>query len=256
VAETDLELQLRVWKDLAVSKQILMRAATDALQLDPDCSPDELKRALEAAIKRSIEADVKVGKAEEQAGTAIAALEKKLADSQKAVHVAEAARAEALAQQEKLQQQITDLRDERAREAKSFKERLVERERTLKAINTALSDTPENVVKKLKTLSKQKKDESDARKQAEAQAAALRKDKSQLEQSIKELKATQDDALQLATRYRELHALCETLRGQLEPRVEDKESLPEVPALDAAPLEAIEKAGPPEEKKPRAKRKR
>jgi colicin import membrane protein len=256
VAETELQLQLKVWKDLAISKQMLMRAATDALQLDPDCSQEELKLELEAAIKRAIEADVKVGKAQEQAATAMAALEKKLADSQKAVDAAEAAQAEALANQQTLQQQITDLRTETANEVKSLKERLAEKERALKAINTALSDTPENVVKKLKALNKQKKDESDARKQVEEQAATLRKDKNKLEQSVKELKAAQETAAQLAERYRELHTLCSTLHGQLEPLVDDKDSLPAVPALDGALLEGIEKAGTPEEKKTGAKGKR
>lgn len=256
MAETDLELQLRVWKELAISKQMLMHAATDALKLDPDCSQEELKLALEAAIKRSIGADVDVSTAQEQANIAIAAVEKKLADSQKSLYVAEAAYAAALANQQKLQQQIIDGRSNTANEVNKLKERLVEKERALQAINTALSDTPENVVKKLKTLKKQKMDESDARKQAEENAATLRKDKSKLEQSVKELKAAQDNAVQLAARYRELHALCGTLHDQLESLVEDKNSLTAVPALDGALLEAIEKAGTPEEKKPDAKGKR
>lgn len=256
MTEIDLELQLKVWKDLAISKQMLIRAATDALKLDPDCSQEELQLALEAAIKRSIEADVNVSKAQEQASVAIAAVEKKLADSQKALHAAEAARAEAFANQEKLQQQIADVRTNTANEVSSLKERLAEKERALKAINTALSDTPENVVKKLKALNKQKMDESAARKQAEETAAALRKEKTQLEQSVKELKAAQDNAVQLAAHYRELHAQCGSLRDRLESLVEDKESLTAVPALDGALLEAIEKAGTAEEKKPGAKGKR
>ncbi len=256
MAEVDLELQLRVWKDLAISKQMLIRAATDALKLDPDCTQEELKLALEAAIKRSIEADVNVSKAQEQAKIAISAVEKKLADSQKSIHVAEAAYAEALANQQKLQQQIIDVRNSAAKEVNSLKERLAEKERALKAINTALSDTPENVVKKLKALNKQKMDESAARKQAEENAATLRKEKSKLEQSVKESKASQDNAVQLAARYRELHALCRTLHDQLESLVEDKKSLTAVPTLDDALLEAIEKSGTPEEKKTGTKGKR
>ena len=41
------DLQLKVWKELAISKQILMRAATEALKLDPECTQEELKDALE-----------------------------------------------------------------------------------------------------------------------------------------------------------------------------------------------------------------
>lgn len=256
MAETDAELQLRVWKELAISKQILMRGATDALKLDPNCSQEELKVALEAAIKRSIEADVDVSKAQEQAKIAIAAAEKKLADNKRALDIAEAARAEALANQEKLQQQIVDERSNSAKEVKKLKESLAEKDRALKAINTALSDTPENVVKKLKQLKKQKMDESDARKQAEEFAATLRKDKRNLEQSVKEMQAAQDNAAKLAAQYRELHTLCGTLHDQLKPLVEDAKALTAVPKLDSALLESIEKVGAEEEKKPGAKGKR
>ena len=51
--QPEFELQLKVWKELAVSKQILMRAATDALGLDPECSSEELKEALAAAVEKT-----------------------------------------------------------------------------------------------------------------------------------------------------------------------------------------------------------
>lgn len=254
MAETDAELQLRVWKELAVSKQMLMRAATDALKLDPNCSQQELKEALEATIKRSIEAEADVGKSQDQAKLAVAVVEKKLADSQKSLGIAEAARAEALANQQKLQQQLLDERSNTANELKKLKASLAEKERELKAINTALSDTPENVVKKLKTLKKQKMDESDARKQAEEAIATLRKDNKNLEQSIKEMRAAQDNAVKLAALHRELHTLCGALHDQLKPLVEDVKTLPAVPSLDSALLEGIEKAGAQEEQKPGAKK--
>ena len=152
--DNDAELELKVWKDLAISKQMLMRVATDALKLDPNCSQEELKEALEAAIKRSIEADVDVSRAEEQAKTAIAAMEKQLAASKKAENIAEAAMSEALEKQERLKQQGVDDRASSAKEVKKLQESIVEKDRALKAINTALSDTPENVLKKLKMLKK------------------------------------------------------------------------------------------------------
>ena len=48
--QAQLELQLKVWKDLAISKQVLMRTAAIALKLDPDCSQDVLKEALESTV--------------------------------------------------------------------------------------------------------------------------------------------------------------------------------------------------------------
>ncbi len=192
VAETDAELQLRVWKELAISKQVLMRAATDALKLDPNCSQEELKEALEATIKRSAEAELEVSRAQEQAKLAVAAVEKKLAETKKSLDVSEAALTEARTNQEKLQQQIANERNNHALELKKIKDSLAEKERALKTISTTLSDTPENVVKKLKALKKQKMDESDARKKAEEAISTLRKEKQKLEQSLKELQAAQE----------------------------------------------------------------
>jgi colicin import membrane protein len=189
VSENDLEMQLNIWKEMAISKQMLMLTATDALKLDENCSQEELRVALDDAIRRSIEADVDISRAEEQAKTAIAMMEKKLADSRKNVDVAKAAHAEALAAQQVIQQQISDERNSSAIEIKKLQETIAERDRALKAIKNALSDTPENIVKKLKTLKKQKLDEADARKEAEKVNLTLRKEKQALEKTIKEMQA-------------------------------------------------------------------
>ncbi|WP_127478219.1 hypothetical protein [Sulfurivermis fontis] len=249
MAEADLELQLKVWKDLAISKQVLMRAATDALKLDPNCSQEELKAALDNAIKRYIEADISVSKAQEQAKVAVSTMEKKLADSEKARNIAEAARAETQAKLEKFEQQMVAERAQHAAEVKKLKDAVAEKERAIKAINTALADTPENVVKKLKALKKEKMDEADARKEVAAANAALRKEKQALEQQVKNMQAAQDNAAKLAEKYRELYTLCSDLHAQLKSLVEDAKSLPELPALEVAALEGIEKAGAEEEKK-------
>ena len=87
--QAQLELQLKVWKELAISKQVLMRTATDALKLDPNCSQDELKVALETFIRKISKADAEVVQAREQAKQAIAELEKKLAITERAQSVAE-----------------------------------------------------------------------------------------------------------------------------------------------------------------------
>ena len=49
VSQAQKDIPLKVWKELAISKQILMRMATDVLKLDPECTQDELKEALEGA---------------------------------------------------------------------------------------------------------------------------------------------------------------------------------------------------------------
>ena len=83
VEQAQLELQLKVWKELAISKQMLMRTAAEALKLDPNCSQEELKTALEAALKKVAEADASVVTAREQAKSSILAMEQKLAAAQK-----------------------------------------------------------------------------------------------------------------------------------------------------------------------------
>ena len=175
MGEADLEVELKVWKELAVAKQILIATATDALGLDPDCPPEELRAALDKAIKRSIEADVRVKDAQDQARTAVAVMEKKASDSEKARNKAEAELNEIRETQKDSDQNMAGERALHAKEMQKIKTDLAARQDELKAINVALADTPQNVVKKLKKLKKEKLDESAARQQAEALSRTLRK---------------------------------------------------------------------------------
>jgi len=229
VDQAKLELQLKVWKELAISKQILMQAATDALGLDPDCKPEELKLALDGAIKQGIEADVNVSKAREQASLAIAVMEKKVAASERTQVIAEDTKADMLTVKEKSEQDMTVERVAHAKEMKKIKDLLAAKESALKTINKALADTPENVIKKLKALKKQKDDEATARKQIEANVTTLRKEKRQLEQRLSEI---QENSKKLAAQHRALHE-------QLGTNAEEKP----LPELDEELLETIEKVG-------------
>ena len=239
--QADLELQLKVWKELAISKQILMRAACEALGIDPDASADELKVALDAAIKKSIEAEANISEAEEHAKTAIGVMEKKLADSEKSKAVAEAIKEAALAAQQKAEQQVIASREAYDADLKNIKAQLAEKDKTLKAINKALADTPENVVKKLKALKKQKDEEADARKLVANEAATLRKEKRIQEQRVTTLKAAVEQSGKLVEQYRELHKQCGTMFEQLSSQT-NGESVSAVPVLDEHLLEGIEQA--------------
>ena len=222
--QAELELQLKVWKDIAITKQVLMRAATDALKLDPDCSADELKVALDAAIKKAINAEASVSEAQEHAKSAIGLMEKKVADSQKAQTIAEAAVKESANAKATYEQQMAVERDSHIKEMKKIKDQLVEKDKTIKAINKALADTPENVVKKLKTLKKQKFDEAEARKRVEGELAALKKEKKQLDQRISEMEEKLDGASTLVEQYRELRNAAE----ELQTKAESANDLPEL----------------------------
>jgi colicin import membrane protein len=233
VAQAQHDLQLKVWKELAISKQVLMRTAAEALKLDPDCSQEELKAALDSALKKVAAADASVVQAQDQARKSIAAMEAKLAASEKAKATAETALADLQAKQERATQQMATDRTVTAKEFQKLKDTIAEKDKALKAINAALADTPENVIKKLKALRKEKQDEADARRQVEASLATLRKEKREQDQQLK-------DVLELVKQYRDLHASAVKLHEQLKPLVKDEKELEAVPELNTKLLEAIE----------------
>jgi chromosome segregation ATPase len=228
---------LKVWKELAISKQILMRAATDALKLDPECTQDELKEALEGALKKIAAADTELVNARKEAAAAIAALEKKLAESEQVLALSQKEAAEAKAAYDGAVQQMANQRAAAATELQKVKDRLAEREKQLKAINTALADTPANVVKKMNALKKQKQEEADGRRQIESALNSLRTEKRQQDQKLADL---QRSGATLVSHHRDLHALSLKLHEQLQPLVEDAKTLPAIPELDTKLLEAIE----------------
>jgi colicin import membrane protein len=229
VEQAQLELQLKVWKELAISKQVLMRSATDALKLDPNCSQEELKVALDAVIKKIAEADSSVAVARAEAKQAITEMEKKLTAAEKARIVAEAAAEEIRVAQENASRQIEIERANFSKEMQQMKSFVAEKDKAVKAINAALADTPENVVKKLKALRKEKQDEADGRRQAEATMGTLRKEKQQADE---QLTKANDKNAKLVTAYTETHGLATKLHEQLKPLLADEKDLPALPELD------------------------
>jgi colicin import membrane protein len=247
VSQTQQDLQLKVWKELAISKQMLMRAATDALKLNPECTQEELKEALEGALKKAAKADTDLFNAKEEAKVAISALEKKVAASEERLAVALKAAADAQAAQEDAVQQVVNQRAAAARELQKVKDRLAEREKALKAINTALADTPENLLRKMNALKKQKQEEADSRRQVESALNTLRAEKRQQDEKTADVLR---NGATLVSRYRDLRELSLKLHEQLQPLVEDAKSLPEIPELDTELLEAIEQPADRKSKQP------
>jgi colicin import membrane protein len=241
VDQAQFELQLKVWKELAISKQMLMRTATDALKLDADCSQDDLKKALEAVIKKNKEADASVSAAQDQAKQAIMAMERKVTASAQAQALSDATATELRATLDNATKQMAIERTAIAQEVQKLKDRLAEKEKALGAINTALADTPENVIKKMKSLRKEKQDESDERKKLEATFNTLRKEKQTQDKQLADLQANTG---KLVTQYKELHTTTTALHDQLKPLVDAKD-LPALPALDEKLLESIEENAKP-----------
>jgi colicin import membrane protein len=254
VEQADLELQLKVWKELAISKQVLMRGAAEALKLDPDCTQEELKAALEGVTAKIAQAEANVVETQQKAKLSIGVMEQKLTSTVQALGKAEASLAEMRATHENTTKSMAIERASVAQELQKLKDRVAEKDKALKAINTALADTPENVLKKMNALKKQKQEEADARRQVEAALATLRKEK---QTQDKRLTGLTENSARLITQYRDLHALTASLHEQLKPLVTDAVALPALPELDGKLIESIESPdAKPEEKsdtKPGAK---
>jgi colicin import membrane protein len=250
----DVDVQLKVWKDLAISKQILMGAATDALGLDSECTTDELKTALSEAIKRARDADLEIQQTRSQAeqqvdefGTRTKTAERARIEAEEQVAVAAKARQQA-------EHQLATGKADNTEALKKARAEVTDRQNKLKAISKALADTPENVVRKLKTLKKQKMDEARLRGQAETRLQAMRKEKSKLEAELETQKATLESATELLEQTKALHETClqadETIKG-LSDKKKDHIT---IPAFDAAAFEALEQDQPEEQSKKQLKK--
>src|SRR5262249_16842610 len=153
-------------------------------KLDPNCSQEELKAALEAVLKKIAKAETEAADARAQAKTTITGMENKVAASERSLTTAQATVAQLQTPQDNSTKQMAAERTAAAKELQKFKDRVAEQEKALKAINTALSDTPENVIKKMNVLKKQKQEEADMRRQIESQLNTLRTEKRQQDQKV------------------------------------------------------------------------
>jgi chromosome segregation ATPase len=246
VDQAPIELQLKVWKDLAISKQILMRSAAESLKLDPSCSQEELQQALETTIRKINKADGEVVAAQESARQAIAAMERKVTVSAQAQAASLATANELQTTLDNATRQMAADRVAMAKEVQKLKDQLAEKDKQLKGINNALADTPENVLKKMNVLKKQKQEEADARRQVETALNTLRTEKRQQEQQTADV---QRSAAQLIGQHRDLHTLTLQLHEQLKPLLAEGTEAPVVPELDTKLLEEIENPADPKLKK-------
>jgi chromosome segregation ATPase len=242
VSQTDIDIQLQVWKDLAISKQILMGAATDALGLDAECSTDELKTAMNEAIQRAKEADISVVKTREQADREIAEMKAQVDISEQARLKAENQIAAALEARETAERQLAAGRTENAEALKKARAEVTDKQNKLKAISKALADTPENVVKKLKTLKKQKMEEAKLRTQTESKLQKIRKEKTKLESELEISKSMMEKSAPLIAQLKDLHGIAKNQNKKIKSLSDDTKDIIKIPKLDEELVEAMEKA--------------
>lgn len=246
--QTDLDLQLKVWKDLAISKQVLMQTATKALGLNADCSAAELEEALKKTISQAKSAEIALQEAKDKAQTDVSVLEAQIAKRDISINEITTEKDEAIDTLKSSEERRELAKTASTEEIKKLKTQLSDKQKEIKQITKILADTPENVAKKVKNLKKDKMDEANSRKKAEEVSRNLRKEKQRVEQKLEESKSAVKQANDLVTKHRELNSFANEQYNQLAELVEDKKSLEQVPYLDEELLEAIEAAVPEEDK--------
>lgn len=256
MSQNDTDIQLQVWKELAISKQILMGAATSALGLNSECTTSELKEALNKAIQRAKDADISILATREKAEQEVAEMAQQVAESNKARESAEEQIAIADKARETAERQMAIGKTENADTVKKARADVADKQAQLKAISKALADTPENVVKKLKTLKKQRLEESKAKAQAEAKLLSTRKEKTKLEAELETQKELAQQGAGLVEQVRELHGLCKDANKKIKALSEDKNDVIKLPKLDDELLEALEKILPDAEAETEVKEKK
>ena len=244
VSQTDSEQQLRIWKDLAISKQMLMNEAASALKLRDDFSAEELREALDHAVARARDADKDMAETRSKAEQEVAEMQQTVRATEKARADAEAARDAANEAREKAEQQLENGRRDNAEALKKAKRQVEDKQKELKAINQALADTPENIVKKLKQLKKQKLDEGNARKVAEDSVRKLRKETKTQKEELEKLGDIAEAAASLLNAHRELNDWVDQQRKALDDAGVEYGA---PPAVDAEVLATIEAATAVEE---------
>ncbi len=244
----DIDIQLKVWKDLALSKQLLMSAATEALGLNAECTTTELRQALDNAIQRAKEADATVTQTREKAEKEVAEMKQLVADSEKARKEAEEQIAISDKARESAERSMAMVKAESSEAVKKAKAEVVDKQNKLKAISKSLADTPENVIKKLKNLKKQKFDESKLRTQAETQLKTVRKEKADLEANLEKQKVLLENAATLVEKLKELHAVCNEQHTKIKSLSDDEKDLIEVPELDEDLIKSLQSTDSEEKK--------
>jgi len=236
----DVDVQLKVWKDLAISKQILMGAAADALGLGAECTTAELKTALNEAIKRAREADITIQETRSHAEQQVGEISQRAETAERARAEAEEQATTALEARQQAERQLNVGKADNAEALKKARAEVTDKQNKLKAISKALADTPENVVRKLKTLKKQKMDEAKLRAQAETRLQKMRKEKSTLEAEVESQKATLASVGKLLDQVKAMRETCIQAQATIKGLSDNKKDHLKLPAFDETAFEALE----------------
>jgi septal ring factor EnvC (AmiA/AmiB activator) len=184
-----LELDIKVWKELAIEKQMLMSAVTEALGLDDKASEEEIRNGILAGVEKIAKTESIIAAMRAEHEAAATALEEKLASEcdKRSQFEQEVARlSEDLAA---LESKLEAVRVANQTETQNLKTQLETKNRELKNINNVLGDSPANTAKRMKSLNKKKHDETEARKRAESELKNVQKEVRSLKQEVESQKA-------------------------------------------------------------------
>lgn len=255
VDQAQLEIELGAWKNIAIDKQVLLSDVYSALGLDDKTSNEELKSTLKGMISQANNADVKIKEAQDN----VEQIKKQLADMQAELNKVNNLKEQADASQEQSIQALEDAKTvkkeaedkiqaakkENAEELKKINQQLREKQKEIKSIHKVLADSPENVVKKLKSLNKEKHDESTLRKAAEAESRSLRKQVKDLEKDKAGLDETIEKGADLVESIKDFRKVANDHYTQLIESSDNKDDVSSLPELDESLIELFEKT--PEE---------
>jgi chromosome segregation ATPase len=222
-------IDVDVWKEIAISKQMLIRSATDALGLDPECSEEEFKAALEKGLKEIAAADTKVATAKVEIQQTIDDLTENLESTQKTLKTTNEELAAAKAEIEKLRGVIEADRKVSSEEIKKLKGQVDEKSKALKNVNTILGDTPQNMAKKIKALNKKKHEDTTAKKRIEDELKNVKKERTE---KTKKAEAKEAQAKAILKGYKSLETYCDEQYDKLKELVEDEKTLTTPPRLE------------------------
>lgn len=213
-------IDVDVWKEIAISKQMLIRTATDALGLDPECSEEEFKAALEKGLKEIAAADTKVATAKVEIQGTIDGLTENLEKTEKSLKVTNQELATANAEIDKLKSVIEADRKVSSDEIKKLKSQVDEKAKALKNVNTILGDTPQNMAKKIKSLNKKKHEDTTAKKRIEDELKNVKKERTE---KNKKADAKEAQAKTILNGYKALQTYCDDQYDKLKELVDEKE---------------------------------
>ncbi|MCY4046261.1 MAG: hypothetical protein OXE99_14450 [Cellvibrionales bacterium] len=249
--QAQLEIELGAWKNIAIDKQVLLSDVYSALGLDDKTSNEELKSTLKGMISQANNADVKIKEAQDN----VEKIKQQLAEMQAELNKVNSLKQQADASQEQSIQALEDAKTvqkeaedkiqaakkENAEELKKVNQQLRDKQKEIKSIHKVLADSPENVVKKLKSLNKEKHDESTLRKAAEGESRSLRKQVKDLEKDKSNLEETIEKGGDLVESVKELRKVANDLYTKVAESAENKDDVPMIPEIDESLIELFEK---------------